>query len=109
MKSVCNTTNGYIVLSDSFSSSVFKQSFVRMFTKDQNGFLNMGFNATMEVQTSRELKVCGLIGPAVSANKKVACVGETVLVILTLGNWYLWYKFLEVVWDHPKHDCRCLL
>lgn len=73
-----NATNGFIVLSDSFSSSVFKQSFARLFTKDSEGYLKMGFNATLEVQTSRELKVCGMIGPVVSANKKAACVGETV-------------------------------
>ena len=80
MKSLMNNTNGFIVLSDSFSSSVFKQSFARLFVKDKEGFLKMGFNATLEVQTSRELKVCGLIGPATSANKKAACVGETVSV-----------------------------
>lgn len=80
MKSLVNTTNGYIVLSDSFTSSVFKQSFTRLFNKDRDGFLRMGFNATMEVHTTRELKVCGMIGPAVSANKKAACVGDTVFV-----------------------------
>ena len=78
MKSLMNNTNGFIVLSDAFSSSVFKQSFARLFVKDGEGYLKMGFNATVEVQTSRELKVCGMIGPAVSANKKAACVGETV-------------------------------
>ena len=78
MKSLTSNTNGFIVLSDSFNSSVFKQSFTRLFVKDNEGFLKMGFNATLEVQTSRELKVCGLIGPATSANKKAPCVGETV-------------------------------
>jgi protein transport protein SEC23 len=78
MKSLMNNTNGFIVLSDSFSSSVFKQSFTRLFVKDGEGYLKMAFNATLEVQTSRELKVCGMIGPATSANKKSACVGETV-------------------------------
>lgn len=78
MKALTNATNGYIVLADSFGSSVFTQSFARLFSKDSDGFLKMAFNATLEVQTSRELKVCGMIGPAVSANKKAPCVGETV-------------------------------
>ncbi|RKO95255.1 hypothetical protein CAUPRSCDRAFT_277, partial [Caulochytrium protostelioides] len=53
------------------------QSFIRLFTKDADGYLSMGFNATLEVQTTRDLKVRGLIGPAISANKRSACVGET--------------------------------
>ena len=50
MKSMPNSTNGVIVLSDSFATSIFKQSFLRMFNKDQAGFLEMGFNATFDVQ-----------------------------------------------------------
>ncbi|KAG2353647.1 hypothetical protein BDR07DRAFT_1432510 [Suillus spraguei] len=37
----------------------------------------MGFNATFDVQTAKELKVSGLIGHAISIGKKSACVGET--------------------------------
>ena len=50
MKSMPNSTNGVIVLSDSFATSIFKQSFLRMFNKDAAGFLEMGFNATFDVQ-----------------------------------------------------------
>lgn len=85
MKSLTNSTNGFIVLSDAFSSSVFKQSFARLFSKDKEGCLKMGFGATVEVQCSRELKVCGLIGPGVSAAKKSSCVGETVILIVGNG------------------------
>ena len=49
MKSMPNSTNGVIVLSDSFATSIFKQSFLRMFNKDAAGFLEMGFNATFDV------------------------------------------------------------
>jgi protein transport protein SEC23 len=77
MKSLVNLTNGLMILSDSFATEVFKQSFLRVFSKDAQGSLNMAFNATLEVQTTKELKVCGLIGPAVSAEKKGPSVGET--------------------------------
>ncbi|EEB86688.1 hypothetical protein MPER_16266, partial [Moniliophthora perniciosa FA553] len=53
------------------------QSFLRIFNKDDQGHLQMGFNATFDVQTTKELKVSGLIGHAISAGKKSACVGET--------------------------------
>ena len=45
-----NSTNGVIVLSDSFATSIFKQSFLRLFNKDEQGHLQMGFNATFDVQ-----------------------------------------------------------
>ena len=50
MKSLPNSTNGIIVLSDSFTTSIFKQSFLRVFNKDDQGNLEMGFNATFDVQ-----------------------------------------------------------
>ena len=50
MKALPNSTNGVIVLSDSFATSIFKQSFLRIFSKDEQGNLQMGFNATFDVQ-----------------------------------------------------------
>ena len=52
MKSLPNSTNGVMVLSDAFTTSIFKQSFLRVFTKDEQGHLEMGFNATFDVQVS---------------------------------------------------------
>ena len=45
------------VMGDSFDSSLFKQTFQRVFSKDANDHFKMAFNATMEVKCSRELKV----------------------------------------------------
>ncbi|KAH9973826.1 hypothetical protein BGW80DRAFT_1437143 [Lactifluus volemus] len=89
MKALPNSTNGVIVLSDSFSTSIFKQSFLRVFNKDDQGNLAMGFNATFDVQTTKELKVSGLIGHAISAGKKSACVGETEIGIGQTSAWRL--------------------
>ncbi|CCO26911.1 Protein transport protein SEC23 [Rhizoctonia solani AG-1 IB] len=73
MKLLANMTNG--------------QSFIRIFNKDAQGHLQMGFNATFDVQTTKELKVSGLIGHAISANKKSACVGETEIGIAQTSAW----------------------
>ncbi|KAF8267542.1 protein transporter SEC23 [Lactarius quietus] len=89
MKSLPNSTNGVIVLSDSFATSIFKQSFLRVFNKDDQGNLAMGFNATFDVQTTKELKVSGLIGHAISTGKKSACVGETEIGIGQTSAWKL--------------------
>lgn len=87
MKSLSNLTNGALVLSDSFATSIFKQSFQRLFEKDEFGNLKMGFNATMDVQTSKELKVSGAIGHLTSAQKKSACVGETEIGVGQTSAW----------------------
>ncbi|GAA5812916.1 GTPase-activating protein S23 [Mucor flavus] len=87
MKSMVNHTNGVMVLSDSFTTAIFKQSFHRLFQRDSAGHLMMGFNATIDVQTTRELKVCGMIGHAVSNNKKSSYVGETEIGIGNTSSW----------------------
>jgi protein transport protein SEC23 len=103
MKSLPNSTNGVMILSDSFATSIFKQGFLRLFNKDEQGNLEMGFNATFDVQvssfsfrlepiltsaqTTKELKVSGLIGHAISGGKKSACVGETEIGIGQTSAW----------------------
>lgn len=111
MKSLSNFTNGYMILADSFNMGIFKQSFQRVFAKDAQGHLQMGFNATFDVQvrasfrldglmfisltdlvarskqTTKELKVSGLIGHAISANKKSAWIGETEIGIGQTSAW----------------------
>jgi protein transport protein SEC23 len=47
----------------------------------------MGFNASLEVLTTKELKVTGLIGHAVSLNKKSNSVGETECGIGNTCSW----------------------
>ncbi|RXG53560.1 Protein transport protein Sec23A [Armadillidium vulgare] len=76
MKYLPNNTGGNMVLGDAFNSSLFKQTFQRVFTQDDKGNLEMAFNATMEVKTSRELKIAGALGPCISANVKSPLVSE---------------------------------
>ncbi|KAI1910606.1 GTPase-activating protein S23 [Ophidiomyces ophidiicola] len=87
MKSLVNSTGGHMVLTDAFTSTQFKQSLVRVFEKDANDNLQMGFNAALEVLTTKELKVTGLIGHAVSLNKKSSSVGETECGIGNTCSW----------------------
>lgn len=87
MKSLANSTGGHMILTDSFTSSQFKQSFIRVFDKDEQENLLMGFNASLEVVTTKELKVTGLIGHAISLNKKSSAVGETECGIGNTSAW----------------------
>lgn len=54
MKSLTNSTNGFMVISDSFTTAIFKQSFLRTLGKDDNGYLQMGFNGTFDVIVSTD-------------------------------------------------------
>ena len=97
-----------MVISDSFTTAIFKQSFLRTLGKDDNGYLQMGFNGTFDVivslrssplkpdtarslppthQTTKEIKISGVIGHVISVNKKSASVGETEIGIGQTSAW----------------------
>ena len=69
MKQLTDSTGGVLLLTDAFSTAIFKQSYLRMFSKDEEGYLKMAFNGNMAVKTSKELKLQGLIGHASSVKK----------------------------------------
>eukprot|EP00820_Chromera_velia_P028309 Cvel_36485.t1-p1 / transcript=Cvel_36485.t1 / gene=Cvel_36485 / organism=Chromera_velia_CCMP2878 / gene_product=Protein transport protein Sec23A, putative / transcript_product=Protein transport protein Sec23A, putative / location=Cvel_scaffold7323:237-1804(+) / protein_length=114 / sequence_SO=supercontig / SO=protein_coding / is_pseudo=false len=79
MRVCCDKTGGSMVMADSFSIHVFKDSFKKMFEADSGGYVRMGFNAKCEVLCSKEFKVCGAVGGCASTGKKGAQVSETVV------------------------------
>jgi protein transport protein SEC23 len=76
MKQCANSSGGHMVMGDSFNSSLFKQTYQRVFLVDEKNELKMGYNATLEVKCSRELKIEGGIGSCVSLNTKNSSVSE---------------------------------
>ena len=45
--------SGYLIMGDSFNTSLFKQSFQKVFAKDpQNAHFRMAFNASLEIKVS---------------------------------------------------------
>ena len=87
MKYLSNYTGGHMILADSFNTSLFKQSFQRVFLKDSNNDFRMGFGSMIDVKTSRELKVSGAIGTCVSLNNKNQYVSETETGIGGTSSW----------------------
>lgn len=69
MKQLTDSTGGVLLLTDAFSTAIFKQSYLRLFSKDEEGYLTMGFTGTLAVKTSRDLKLQGLIGHASAVTK----------------------------------------
>uniref|UniRef100_A0A6Q2XF69 Protein transport protein SEC23 n=1 Tax=Esox lucius TaxID=8010 RepID=A0A6Q2XF69_ESOLU len=50
MKCCSNHTGGYMVMADSFNTSLFKQTFQRVFTKEVTGSFKMAFAGTLEIK-----------------------------------------------------------
>jgi len=108
MKLCTNITGGLMIMGDSFNSSLFRQTFQKVFSKDGNGDLQMAFNAVIEVKTSREIKVNGVIGPCVSLNVKGPCVSENEIGLGSTCQWKAtgiypsatYAVYLEVVNQH---------
>jgi protein transport protein SEC23 len=77
MRVLGDKTGGYMVMGDSFSVNVFKDSFRKVFDVDESGYLKLGFKAETEVFTSREFKCSGCVGGISSLGKKGPCVAES--------------------------------
>lgn len=69
MKQLTDSTGGVLLLTDAFSTAIFKQSYLRLFSKDEEGYLKMAFSGNMTVKTSKDLKLQGLIGHASPVKK----------------------------------------
>lgn len=70
MKSCVDRTGGVFVVSESFEHPMFKNTFEKFFATDERGQLMMGFQASMEILASKEVKIAGVIGPVASLNKE---------------------------------------
>ncbi|KAJ1540496.1 GTPase-activating protein [Saccharomyces cerevisiae] len=88
MKQLTDSTGGVLLLTDAFSTAIFKQSYLRLFAKDEEGYLKMAFNGNMAVKTSKDLKVQGLIGHASAVKKTDANnISESEIGIGATSTW----------------------
>ena len=89
MKNLIVGTGGYVIQADSFASSLFVQSFKRIWEKDEKEQIDMNFNATVEIKTSREVKVCGMIGAGTSLKANSSSVSENEMGVGGTSQWRL--------------------
>jgi protein transport protein SEC23 len=78
---------GNVVMGDSFNSSLFKQTYQRVFEKDSSGNLKMGFNATMEVKVGTGLKIEGALGCCANPGVKNHSVSDTEMGLSGTCQW----------------------
>ncbi|MED6163149.1 hypothetical protein PIB30_077112 [Stylosanthes scabra] len=69
-------SGGFMILAESFESDQFRKCLRHLFERDDGGYLKMNFDATIEVVTTKDVKICGALGPCVSLQKKNTLVSE---------------------------------
>eukprot|EP00916_Digyalum_oweni_P015999 GHVL01026248.1.p1 GENE.GHVL01026248.1~~GHVL01026248.1.p1 ORF type:complete len:439 (-),score=135.98 GHVL01026248.1:522-1838(-) len=79
MQACVSRTGGHVVMCDSFSMHVFKDSLQRMLESSITGELKVFFNSKLSLLCSKNIKICGAIGNCVSTNKKGSQVSDTVI------------------------------
>ncbi|KAI3707701.1 hypothetical protein L6452_26330 [Arctium lappa] len=76
MRAAVERSGGFMMLAESFESDQFRKCLRHIFSRDEEGFLNMCFDATIEIITTKDVKICGAIGPCVSLRKKNYSVSD---------------------------------
>lgn len=76
-----------MMLGESFESNQFRTCLRHIFTRDEEGFLKMYFDATIEIVTTTDVKICGALGPCVSLRKVNKLVSSSEI---GEGGTYMW-------------------
>jgi protein transport protein SEC23 len=79
MKPAIERTGGVAVQADTFANPVFRESLKRLLAppSDTAAHLGTAAAATLEVIPSRDVRVCGALGPAAPADRRGPAVAET--------------------------------
>lgn len=87
LKDPVESSGGYMMLGESFESTQFRKCLRHIFSRDEEGNLKMYFDATIEIVTTKDVKICGALGPCVSLRKKNNLVSNTEV---GEGGTYMW-------------------
>ena len=113
MVSLLKKTAGVVIMEDSFEHKNFRESLAKVFARNEKEELEMGFDASLEVQTSAQIKVKGFIGHALSLDNKkkheahiseesIGIGGTTAWKICTIDPMYTTSIFFEVSNNHAN-------
>lgn len=87
LKVPVENSGGFMMLGESFESNQFKKCLRHIFSWDEDGILNMYFDATIELVTTKDVKICGALGPCVSLRKTNSSVSDNEI---GEGGTYVW-------------------
>lgn len=89
LKITIENSGGFLVLAESFESDQFRKCLRLIFKRDDHGHLNMNFDATIDIVTTKEVKICGALGPCVSLQRKNSTVSERIVGQGGTNSWKL--------------------
>lgn len=87
LKDPVESSGGFMMQGESFESSQFRKCLRHIFNRDDEGNLKMYFDATIEIVTTKDLKICGALGPCVSLHKNNNLVSNKEI---GEGGTYMW-------------------
>lgn len=76
LKAPVESSGGFMMLGEVFESEQFRKCIHHLFKCDSNGNLKMCFDASIEVVTTNDVKLCGALGPCVSLRKRNGLVSD---------------------------------
>ncbi|XAR57333.1 hypothetical protein NMG60_11025424 [Bertholletia excelsa] len=76
LRSCVESSGGFMILGESFESEQFRKCLRHLFIRDEEGNLKMCFDVTIEIVTTKDVKICGALGPCVSLKKMNSSVSE---------------------------------
>ncbi|KAI5580307.1 hypothetical protein BDE02_08G146700 [Populus trichocarpa] len=76
LKGPVESSGGFMMLGELFESDQFRKCLRQIFSHDEEGNLKMYFDATIEVVTTKDVKICGALGPCISLRKKNSVVSD---------------------------------
>jgi protein transport protein SEC23 len=89
MKCLTEKTGGYMVLTDSFSTILFKDTFKKLFELDEEGHLKLGFKGKCDIFVTSPVKISGALGHLVSLNQKNSMVSDLAVGESNTRSWNL--------------------
>ncbi|CAH8278484.1 unnamed protein product [Arabidopsis lyrata] len=87
MRYAVEMSGGFLLLGETFESEQFKKCLRHIFIRDADGNLSMYFDVSLEVVTTKDMRICGALGPVVSLRQKNDIVSETEI---GEGGTYMW-------------------
>lgn len=81
------SSGGFMMLGEVFDSDQFRKCLHHLFIHDDGGNLKMCFDATIELVTTKDVKICGALGPCISLQKKNSSVSNNEV---GQGGTYMW-------------------
>ncbi|KAK8943846.1 hypothetical protein KSP40_PGU022460 [Platanthera guangdongensis] len=76
MRFPIETSGGLLILAESFESEQFKKCLRHIFKHEEADRLDMKFDATIELVTTKEVKICGALGPCLSLRNQNSLASE---------------------------------